>query len=738
MLLDRMDELDLRVHDLRGDRARLVADLVERIDKCRDQLVSAEAVPALGRGGVALGGLALGRPPRAPRGGDRARATRPHDRWLDEAGREDFGLSIVRALELLRAHPDRLRGRPRGRPPRAGRRVPGHQPRPGRAPLPAGRRRRRASWWWATTTRASTASAGASSKNIADFRAPLPGCGRAAPGGQPPLHPADPRRRAAAVVSRSPTARPRPSPRCRAPTGRRPASGARPTPTGRPARWRGEIVRLAGEGVPLEEQAVLMRAVRLEARPVIEALERAGIPHQVRGGIRALRAARGARGGGLAARRGRSVRRPGAPAARRRPAPRPALDGGRRRGVGRRGPRRRRWRGALAGVAREAGADGARRRAGGGRARRRRRCRRPTRCARSSTVSGLRRGGGRGRRRRGRGAAGRAGRAGAARRARSPRPSRPSTPAASAARLAGLAEIGFRGESIAPPERAGVQVMTVHQAKGLEFDAVFVIGMVRSSFPGSDRGGVDIPDALLPEVLPRGPRRPRGRGPAAGLRRDDPRPAPPGARHLRGQRGRRPPGPLALLRGGPRGARAPSWRTWARRPSAPCWRASGERHAAFEQASLRAASAIAAGAGDAAAPAWPRPQEAARDLVAGPRRGAAPAAPRRAPSPRRRAPPARAWSSAPAPSRPTAVPAALPVRDGRPGAGARRARRGRSASRPTPPSRRTTARAAPAGTASSWCGGSPARCGARAWPTAPRAARRWPGPARPCRPTTSG
>ena len=37
-----------------------------------------------------------------------ARVLETHDRWLEEEGREDFGLSIVRALELLRAHPDRL------------------------------------------------------------------------------------------------------------------------------------------------------------------------------------------------------------------------------------------------------------------------------------------------------------------------------------------------------------------------------------------------------------------------------------------------------------------------------------------------------------------------------------------------------------------------------------------------------------------------------------------------------
>ena len=45
--------------------------------------------------------------------------------------------------------------------------------------------------------------------------------------------------------------------------------------------------------------------------------------------------------------------------------------------------------------------------------------------------------------------------------------------------------------------------MTIHQAKGLEFDAVFVVGMTRANFPGKDRGEIDIPDQLLPEVLPR-------------------------------------------------------------------------------------------------------------------------------------------------------------------------------------------------------------------------------------------
>jgi DNA helicase-2/ATP-dependent DNA helicase PcrA len=55
-----------------------------------------------------------------------------------------------------------------------------------------------------------------------------------------------------------------------------------------------------------------------------------------------------------------------------------------------------------------------------------------------------------------------------------------------------------------PAERTGVQVSTIHQSKGLEFDAVFVVGLVESRMPGRDRHHSDIPDALLPEMIQRG------------------------------------------------------------------------------------------------------------------------------------------------------------------------------------------------------------------------------------------
>ncbi len=73
-------------------------------------------------------------------------------------------------------------------------------------------------------------------------------------------------------------------------------------------------------------------------------------------------------------------------------------------------------------------------------------------------------------------------------------------------RLRDLAAVGYRGPAAGPPQRRGVQLMTIHQSKGLEFDAVIVAGMIERNFPGRNRGDDDIPDALLSEALPRGQR----------------------------------------------------------------------------------------------------------------------------------------------------------------------------------------------------------------------------------------
>src|SRR4051794_12066662 len=75
--------------------------------------------------------------------------------------------------------------------------------------------------------------------------------------------------------------------------------------------------------------------------------------------------------------------------------------------------------------------------------------------------------------------------------------------------LCAVAESGLREEEAASPITApAVQVMTMHAAKGLEFDHVFVLGLSASRMPGPWRPRADdVPDELLKESLPE----PRGR-----------------------------------------------------------------------------------------------------------------------------------------------------------------------------------------------------------------------------------
>jgi DNA helicase-2/ATP-dependent DNA helicase PcrA len=70
--------------------------------------------------------------------------------------------------------------------------------------------------------------------------------------------------------------------------------------------------------------------------------------------------------------------------------------------------------------------------------------------------------------------------------------------------LAAVAEAGLPEEEAVAPEPAGaVHVMTMHAAKGREFDHVFVLGLAASRIPGARRQRTDsVPDALVKESLP--------------------------------------------------------------------------------------------------------------------------------------------------------------------------------------------------------------------------------------------
>ena len=113
----------------------------------------------------------------------------------------------------------------------------------------------------------------------------------------------------------------------------------------------------------------------------------------------------------------------------------------------------------------------------------------------------------------------------------------------------------------------GVQVMTMHAAKGLEFDHVYVLGLQSRADARRRRRTLEpIPDALLKDGTGRLPRRPRRRDAPAAPRRDDARAAsgscsPSPTRPRAAQRS-----PVAVRRGGARGRRRASGRR-ARRSS---------------------------------------------------------------------------------------------------------------------------------------------------------------------------
>jgi DNA helicase-2/ATP-dependent DNA helicase PcrA len=98
MLLERVDELTLVVHDFQGNPATLLASVIARIDRLKEAMITADEVA---RWAAAL-----------PTGDHRAEREREfaglyetHDRMLREQGALDFGDLLLRAVALLRDKP---------------------------------------------------------------------------------------------------------------------------------------------------------------------------------------------------------------------------------------------------------------------------------------------------------------------------------------------------------------------------------------------------------------------------------------------------------------------------------------------------------------------------------------------------------------------------------------------------------------------------------------------------------
>jgi DNA helicase II / ATP-dependent DNA helicase PcrA len=93
MLLEHVDELPLREHDLGASPAALLARVVDRIDRLKEELVEAERFAAWAH------------ERDIPREQEFAQLYLAHDRLLAEQGALDAGDLVLRALRLLRERP---------------------------------------------------------------------------------------------------------------------------------------------------------------------------------------------------------------------------------------------------------------------------------------------------------------------------------------------------------------------------------------------------------------------------------------------------------------------------------------------------------------------------------------------------------------------------------------------------------------------------------------------------------
>src|SRR3954470_15433279 len=102
LLLDRVDELTLRLHDFRGRPAALLAGVIDRIDQLKRQAVTAADVAA--RAAALPEDTDVART-RAAREREFAQVYADHDRLLAEQGTLDSGDLLLHAIGVLRDKP---------------------------------------------------------------------------------------------------------------------------------------------------------------------------------------------------------------------------------------------------------------------------------------------------------------------------------------------------------------------------------------------------------------------------------------------------------------------------------------------------------------------------------------------------------------------------------------------------------------------------------------------------------
>ena len=113
LLLERLDDLSLRAHEIRGNPAPLLASFVSRIDRLKQEMISTAEYGAYAER-VAREGTSDAARSRAARELEFARLYADHDRLLAERGALDHGDLVLRAFALLHERPhvrERVAGR---------------------------------------------------------------------------------------------------------------------------------------------------------------------------------------------------------------------------------------------------------------------------------------------------------------------------------------------------------------------------------------------------------------------------------------------------------------------------------------------------------------------------------------------------------------------------------------------------------------------------------------------------
>src|SRR3954465_2389797 len=106
LLLERLEELPIRHHEIRGNPAPLLASFVSRIDRLKDEMVSCADYRAYAERLIDdAGGRDDAARATAARELEFARLYADHDRLLAERGALDFGDLIVRAFRMLHEKP---------------------------------------------------------------------------------------------------------------------------------------------------------------------------------------------------------------------------------------------------------------------------------------------------------------------------------------------------------------------------------------------------------------------------------------------------------------------------------------------------------------------------------------------------------------------------------------------------------------------------------------------------------